>query len=92
MGAVAARAGEQPFCPRPRLGGLSLANAFAYWAFVMETGVEPFDHLAFPIGYVGQLMPGARAVGTIGNANQVASCAVFVYRWDHRTQAELKMG
>jgi hypothetical protein len=35
------------------LGGLSLANAFAYGAFVTETGVEPFDHLAFPIGDVG---------------------------------------
>src|ERR1035438_5389533 len=50
----------------------SLADAFSDGAGVVEDGIQPFDHLAFPVWHARERVPGSRTVGAVGDANDVA--------------------
>jgi len=49
------------------------ADAFADGAGVAEAGVQPFGHLALPVGDVGELVPVAGAVLAAWDCDDVAA-------------------
>src|ERR1017187_3860566 len=58
----------------------AFADAFSDGAGVVEAGIEPFDHLSFPVGHARQRVPAPRSVSAVRNANDVASHAHLLER------------